>query len=60
MNFWISEVKQYEETMPNEQSQEYQIDKITYAKGWGNLNAYMCTQRGCWKDRKIGHKICAY
>ena len=36
INSWISEVKQYEETMPNEQSQngkgEYQIDEITYAK----------------------------
>ena len=37
INSWISEVKQYEETMANEQSQngrgEYQIDEITYAKG---------------------------
>ena len=37
INSWISEVKQYEETMVNEQSQngkgEYQIDEITYAKG---------------------------
>ena len=37
INSWISEVKQYEETMANKQSQngrgEYQIDEITYAKG---------------------------
>ena len=37
INSWISEVKQYEETMANEQSQngrgEYQIDEVTYAKG---------------------------
>ena len=36
-NSWIFEVKQYEETMANKQSQngraEYQIDEITYAKG---------------------------
>ena len=35
INSWISEVKQYEETMANEQSQngrgKYQIDDITYA-----------------------------
>ena len=34
----MSEVKQYEETMENEQIQNgrgvYQIDEITYAKGW--------------------------
>ena len=34
---WISDVKQYEETMAHEQSQngrgEYKIDEITYAKG---------------------------
>ena len=33
----LSDVKQYEETMTNEQNQngreEYQIDEITYAKG---------------------------
>ena len=33
---WISEVKQYEEIMANEQNQngrgEYKIDEITYAK----------------------------
>ena len=37
INSWISELKQYEETMENEQSQngrgEYIIDEITYAKG---------------------------
>ena len=37
INFEISEVKQYEETMANEQSQNvgwgYQIDEMTYAKG---------------------------
>ena len=34
--------------MANEQSQNgtgrYQIDKITYAKGGGILNAYMCAE----------------
>ena len=33
--------------MTNEQSQngrgEYQIDEVTYAKGGGTLNAYICT-----------------
>ena len=37
INSWISKVKQYEETMANEQSQngrgEYQIDEITNVKG---------------------------
>ena len=37
INSWISEVKQYEETMANEKGKncggEYQIDEITYAKG---------------------------
>ena len=37
INSWISEVKQYEETMDNEESKnlrgEYQLDEITYAKG---------------------------
>ena len=37
INYWTSEVKQYEETMSNEQNQngrgEYQCDEITYTKG---------------------------
>ena len=37
INSWISEVKQDEETIAIEQSQngrgEYQVDKITYTKG---------------------------
>ena len=61
INFWISEVKQYEETMANEQSQNgrdgYQIDKVTYSKGRGTLNLY---KGGCGMDRKIGHNICTY
>ena len=39
---WISELKQYEETMANEQSQngrgEYQIDEIIYATGAVTVN----------------------
>ena len=39
INSWISEVKQYEETIANEQSQkrrgECQINEIMYGKGWG-------------------------
>ena len=33
---------------------EYQTKVITYAKGGGTLNAYMCAQGRCGKDRKIG------
>ena len=44
INSWISEVKQDVETIAIEQSQngrgEYQVDKITYAKGV-TLNAYL-------------------
>ena len=36
-NSWISEIKKYDKSMANEQSQngegEYQIDEIIYAKG---------------------------
>ena len=39
---------------------EYQTKVITYAKGGGTLNAYMCAQGRCGKDRKIGHKILTY
>ena len=39
INFWISEVKQYEEIMANKQSQNmrraYQMDEITHGKGGG-------------------------
>ena len=39
---WTSELKQFEETMANEQSQngrgEYQIDKIIYATGAVTVN----------------------
>ena len=42
INSRISEVKQYEETMANEQSQngrgEYQIDEIIYATGAVTVN----------------------
>ena len=50
MNSWVSEVKQYKETMANKQRQngrgEYKIDKIGYVKGGVTLNAYIYTQRG--------------
>ena len=43
INSWIFEVKQYEETIANKQSQngrgEYQIDESTYAKRGVTLNA---------------------
>ena len=42
-NSWVFEVKQYEKTIANKQSQngrgEYQIDEITYAKRGVTLNA---------------------
>ena len=53
---WISEVKQYQETMVNDQSQkgigEYQIDEITYAR----INLCVNREEG-WK---IGDKIRTY
>ena len=56
INFLISEVKQYEETMGNEQSQigsgGYQIDEITYVKVGNTLYAYMCAQGGMWEGSK--------
>ena len=49
INSWISEIKQYEEAMANEQSQnargQYQIDEIKYAK-WGLL--LMVESRELW------------
>ena len=50
--------------MANEKNQNgrerYQIDKITYTKDRDTLNAFMCPQGGCGKERKIGHKIRTY
>ena len=34
--------------------------KSMRSKDRGTLNVYMCTQRGMWEDRKIGHKIRTY
>ena len=55
INSWISEVKQYEKTMANKQSQngrgEYQIDKISYAKGGSLL---MVESRELWTFK---HKL---
>ena len=53
-NSWISEVKQYEETMWNEQSQngsgEHQINEITHVdRGYSKCKG----KRGL----KVGHKI---
>ena len=49
INSWISEVKQYEETMANKQSKngrgEHQINEITMQKEVP-LNAYICAQMG--------------
>ena len=43
INFWTSEIKKYEETLADKQSQNgrlgYHIDKITFVKGGGTLNA---------------------
>ena len=45
---WISEVKQYEETIANEQSQngrgEYQIDETTFATGGYSKCEHMRTR----------------
>ena len=59
INSSFSEVKQYEETIANEQSQnrggEYQIDEITYTKGGSlQMRTYSNKGKGGWKT---GHKI---
>ena len=57
INFWISEVKQYEETLANEQSQNgrgvYQIDKIAYAQGGGTLKKYMRAREDVGRIEKL-------
>ena len=67
VNCWISEVKQYEETMANEQSQngrgKYQIDDITYAiwnlnLGIWNLNFEQVTWK-FWLKRIVVALACA-
>ena len=61
-NSWISEEKQYEETMANERSQnvrgENQMDEITYPiVGLLYMHTYAFKGEGGWK---IGHKIRTY
>ena len=61
INSWISEVKQYEETIANEQSYgrgEYQIDEIMYEKGGLlQMRTYAYKGEGIWI---IGNKIHTY
>ena len=35
----------------------YRIDEITYAKGGGTVNAYMCAEGEVYEGSKIDHNI---
>ena len=57
INFWISEVKQFQETLANEQSQNgrgvHQIDKIAYAQDGGSLKKYMRAREDVGRIEKL-------
>ena len=36
----------------SKRERRYQIDEVTYTKGGGTLNAYMCAQEGMWEGSK--------
>ena len=53
LNFWGKTIwGNYDKGAKSKSERRYQIDKITYAKDEGTLNAYMCAQWGMSEGSK--------